>query len=150
MNAGNIGMSMMKRKTHFEVVRQADIVPLIHRSGRGRILSITYDPSLARTREMLLAGAGFEVSTFRDLDEAITACQRISFDLIMLGHSIPLGERKRLVKQVHAQCAAPVLALMRLGEAQLPEADYFFDSSENPARLLETVINILAPKETNQ
>src|SRR5215472_318083 len=141
---------MTKQKNHFEVVRQADIAPLIHSSDRRRILSITFDPSLARTREMLFNGAGFDVSTFRDLNEAIAACQHISFDLVVLGHSIPLEERRRLVKQVHALCAAPVLAMLRHGEARLQEADYFFDSSENPARLLETVINILGPKRGNR
>jgi len=136
-----------KRKSHFEVVRQADIASLIEKSRRFRILSLTYDPSLARTREMLLTGAGFEVSTFSDVDKAIQDCQSNSYDLVVVGHSIPLAERKALVNAVRSRCATPVLAMLRPGEAPVPQADYFFDSTENPARLLTTVQNILRPTE---
>ena len=142
-----IGNPMSKRKTHFEVVQQADIAPLLGDSHRNRILSLTYDPSLARTRELLLTSAGFEVSTFLDVAEAIAACKNRSFDLVVLGHSIPLAERRTLVKEVRSKCATPVLAMLRHGEPRLPEADYFFDSLENPALLLETVMKILRPEE---
>ena len=140
-------MPMNMRKSHFEVVRQADIVSLIESSRRFRILSLTYDPSLARTREMLFSGAGFEVSTFSDVEKAIEDCQSNSYDLVVLGHSIPLTERTSLVKAVHSRCATPVLAMLRQGEAPVPQADYFFDSTENPARLLAMVQDILSPKE---
>ena len=140
-------MPMNMRKSHFEVVRQADIVSLIESSRRFRILSLTYDPSLARTREMLFSGAGFEVSTFSDVEKAIEDCQSNSYDLVVLGHSIPLLERKALVKAVRNRCATPVLALLRHGEPLVPQADYFFDSTESPARLLATVQDILRPTE---
>jgi DNA-binding NtrC family response regulator len=141
-----IGDEMSIRKTHFEVIQQAEIAPLLQNS-HPRILSVTYDPSLARTRELLFTGAGFRVSTYRDVAKAIAACKEISFDLVVLGHSIPLEERKSLVKEVRNHCATPVLALVRHGEAHLPEADYFFNPAESPALLLETVIKILRPKE---
>ncbi|HKV92220.1 MAG TPA: hypothetical protein VJW20_06710 [Candidatus Angelobacter sp.] len=140
-------LSINKQKKHFEVVRQEEIAPLIESSRRFRILSLTYDPSLARTREMLLTGAGFEVSTFSDVDKAIEDCQSNSYDLVVVGHSIPLAERKALVKAVRSRCATPVLALLRHGETPVPQADYFFDSTENPARLLATVQDIVRPKE---
>ena len=139
---------MNERRTHFEVIKQADIPPQLQDSYHGRILSVTNDPSLAVTREMLLTAAGFEVSTFLDVAKAIDACKDKdqSFDLVVLGHSIPLAERRAMAKEVRSRCAAPVLALVRSGEARLPEADYFFDSLENPALLLETVIRILRPE----
>jgi DNA-binding NtrC family response regulator len=139
---------MSRRKGHFEVVRLADIAFLTAGPSHGRILSLTPDPSLARTREMLFARAGFEVATFLDVDEAIAACQKGSFDLIVIGHTIPLAERKALVKELRRRCDTPVLAVLRYGEPRLLEADYFFDSLENPALFLETVINILGPKAT--
>lgn len=141
-----MAIQMNKRKSNFEIVPQADIAPLIANSRRFQILSLTYDPSLAHTREMLLTGAGFEVSTFHDVKMAIAACQSNSYDLVVLGHSIPLAERKALVQAVHSHCAAPVLALLRHGEPPVPKADYFFDSAESPARLLATVQDILRPK----
>ncbi len=142
-----IGNPMSKHKMHFEVIKQADIAPLLQNSQRKRLLSLTYDPILARTRELLFAGAGFEVSTFLDVNKAIAACKETSFDLVLLGHSIPLAERRALVKDVHSSCGMPVLAMLRHGEPRLPEADYFFDSLENPALLLEMVIKILRPEE---
>ena len=143
MTARNeIGDLMAKRKTNFEIVKQADIAPLLANSEQRRILSVTYDPSLAHTREMLFTGAGFEVSTFLDVAKAISACKSEAFDLVVLGHSIPFLERRALVREAHESCAAPVLALIRRGEPRLPEADYFFDPLENPALLLEMVINI--------
>lgn len=138
---------MNKRKSNFEIVTQAEIASLIQSSSRGRILSLTCDPSLARTREMLLTGAGFEVSTFLDVEKAIAAYQSLSFDLVVLGHSIPLAEKKALVKAVRSRCATPVLAMLRHGETPVPQADYFFDSTENPARLLAMVKDILRPRE---
>jgi len=140
-----MAMPMNMRKSHFEVVQQADIAPLIESSRRFRILLLTYDPSLARTREMLFSGAGFEVSTFLDIDKAIEDCQSNSYDLVVLGHSIPLEERTSLVKAVRSRCATLVLAMLRQGEAPVPQADYFFDSTESPARLLATVQDILRP-----
>jgi DNA-binding NtrC family response regulator len=141
-----IGDEMSIRKTHFEVIQQAEIAYLLQDSP-PRILSLTYDPSLARTRELLFTGAGFQVSTYRDVAKAIAACKESAFDLVVLGHSISLEERKLLVKEVRSQCATPVLALVRQGEACLPDADYFFDPLESPALLLETVVKILRPKE---
>jgi DNA-binding response OmpR family regulator len=149
-----IGDEMSNRKTHFEVIKQteiafllqAEVAPLLEDSP-PRILSLTYDPSLARTRELLFTGAGFQVSTYRDVAKAIAACKNDSFDLVVVGHSISLEERESLVKEVRTHCGTPVLALVRHGEARLLQADHFFDSSESPALLLETVIKILRRKE---
>jgi DNA-binding NtrC family response regulator len=140
---------MNKRKNHFSVVRFADIAPLLLIPARPQILSVTQDPSLAKTREMLLASAGFQVSSFLNAVDAIAACRAGSFDLLVVGHSIPLAARRALVKEMRRLCPAPILALVRPGEAPLDEADYSFDSSESPALLLETVEEILHRKVKN-
>ena len=144
-----VGDLMITRKTHFEIIKQEEIASLLENAEQRRILSVTYDPSLAHTREMLFTGAGFKVSTFLDVAEAIQACKSESFDLIVLGHSIPFLERRALVREAHENCVAPVLALVRLGEPRLPEADYFFDPLENPALLLELVISIFHARESD-
>ena len=134
---------MQRRRSHFEIVRQSDIAFLLQKPARARILSITHDPSLARTRELLFSNSGFDVSSFLDTAAAIEKCRREAFDLVIVGHSIPLSERKTLVKALREAGAASILALTRLGDAPLPEADYWFDPSESPALLLETVRRIL-------
>ena len=136
------------RKTHFEIVPKPEIAAAGF-SRKRTILSISYDSSLARTREMLLAAAGFQVATFTDCELAIQACQRQSFDLLLIGHSIPLYERKRLLAELRGLCQAPVLALLRHSESPLPGADYVFDASQSPVQLLETVMNILSADSKN-
>jgi DNA-binding NtrC family response regulator len=146
---------MVTRKTTFEVVKLADIAPLLRDAeilGSGeeaapaRILSVTYDMSLATTREMLFASAGFQVSSVLTVGQAIQLCATESFELVVVGHSIPLAHKQWLLKELRGRCAAPVLAVTRPGESQLAGADYVFDSTESPALLLETVVNILKPK----
>jgi PleD family two-component response regulator len=151
---------MSIRKTTFEVVPLADIAPLLIAHARGeaheagtkaatkgaRILSVTYDPSLAATREMLFASVGFQVSSVLTAKEAMQLCATERFDLIVIGHSIPLSHKQLLVKMLRPHCDAPILALQRLGEPSLPDANYTFDSTLSPALLLETVTNILKLK----
>jgi len=137
------------RKLNFEVVPKSEVLPLREAAPQSqRILSLSYDRSLARTREMLFLGAGFQVTTYMNTALAIQACQRESFDLIVVGHSIPLNERRSLLKEVRELCGTPILAMLRHGEAPLHGADYLFDASQNPAHLLEMVIHILGrPKQ---
>jgi DNA-binding NtrC family response regulator len=152
---------MATRKTTFEVVPLADIAPLlkgaevlgnVEETGPGsaprptKILSVADDISLATTREMLLSSAGFQVSSVLGVDRAIELCATEEFTLVVIGHSIPLEQRKWLLQQLRSRCTTPVLAFRRPGEAPLIEADYIFDSSESPAQLLEMVIDILKPK----
>jgi DNA-binding NtrC family response regulator len=114
-----------------------------------RILSVTYDRSLAATREMLFTGAGFQVATVSTVGHAIQLCAAESFDLIVIGHSIPLQQRELLLKEARRQCGTPTLAFCRHGEPSLSDADYIFDSAESPEFLLETVVEILRPQSRN-
>lgn len=131
------------RKPNFEIVARPDLGPDGSAQPR-RILSVSYDASLARTREMLLYAAGFQVSTYTNSEQAIEACRRQNFDLIVIGHSIPLKEKREMLLQVRALCQTPILALLRYGEAPMQGADYVFDASQSPVQLLEMVINIFS------
>lgn len=148
---------MGMRKTMFEVVPLAKIAPLIANAQvlgekqdagmkaapRARILSVSYDPSLSATRHLLLSSAGFQVSSVLTIEEAMRLCAAEPFDLIVLGHSIPLAQRQLLVETLRRHCDSPILALHRLGEPRLTGADHTFDSTLNPALLIETVSGIL-------
>jgi DNA-binding NtrC family response regulator len=145
----------MSKRPRFEVVPLARIAPLLGRASlpeyptsvkSPRILSVSHDPSLAATREMLFSAAGFEVTSVSTIGEAIQLCVSGTFELVVIGHSIPLQQRELLLKEVRRQCAIPTLALYRVGETQLTGADYIFDSAESPELLLETVIEILTPR----
>ncbi len=149
------------RKTTFEIVPLADIAPLIANAQvlgesldagakqapkHARILSVSYDPSLAATRQMLFASAGFQVSSVLTVKEAMRLCATESFDLIVIGHSMPLEHRQSLVRELRHRCGAPILMLSRPGEHGSTDADYTFDSTLNPALLLETATGILKLK----
>lgn len=148
------------RKTTFEVVPLAHIAPLLGnadvlgktREAEGktarkpaRILSVSYDQSLAVTRELLFASVGLQVSSVLNIDQAIQLCATERFDLIVIGHSLPRAHRQLLFKELRQRCNAPVLALHRQGEPPLTGATYIFDSTLSPALLLEMVTNILKP-----
>ena len=127
----------------------ADIVPLVQPSLRPRILSVSYDPSLLQTRELLFTSEGYRVESLVSISDAIAACLARTFDLVVVGHSIPLEERKVLVNEIRGFCSTPILALSRPGEPPLPEADHSFDSWDSPALLLEKVKDILGGKLKN-
>lgn len=145
---------MASRKTTFEVVKLDDIAALLGAQEAGvkvapkpaRILSVTYDQSLAVTREMLFASVGFQVSSALTIDQAIQFCATESFDLVVVGHSIPRERRQLLLQELRRLWSTPILALQRHGETPLTGADYIFDSADSPALLLETVVNILEPR----
>jgi len=152
---------MAIRKTTFEVVPLVEIAPLLKgakvlgaaqgartktATEPAKILSVTDDVGLATTREMLFSSAGFHVSSVPTVGQAIQLCAVEEFALVVIGHSMPAEQRKWLLKELHGRCTAPVLALRRPGEAPLAGADYTLDSTENPALLLEMVIDILKPK----
>jgi DNA-binding NtrC family response regulator len=146
---------MASRKTTFEVVKLDDIAALLGDAQEAgvkvapkpaRILSVTYDQSLAVTREMLFASVGFQVSSALTIDQAIQFCAAESFDLVVVGHSIPRERRQLLLQELRRRWKTPILALQRHGETPLTGADYIFDSADSPALLLKTVVNILEPR----
>ncbi|HEY2171397.1 MAG TPA: hypothetical protein VGJ30_17355 [Candidatus Angelobacter sp.] len=149
---------MPTRKRTFEVVKLAKIAPLLKdaevignaeeartRKIPARILSVTYDPSLAATREMLFTSVGFQVSSTSSINQAIEFCANKRFDLIVIGHSMPMEQTRFLVKELRQRCDTPLLVLQRPGESLVAGVDYIFDSTESPALLLESVMNILSP-----
>jgi len=149
---------MATRKTTFEVVKLAQIAPLLKdaevlgnaeeaetRPKPARILSVTHDPSLAATREMLFTSVGFQVSSTSNINQALELCTENEFDLIVIGHSMPMEQTKFLVKGLRLRCGTPLLVLQRPGESLVTGVDYIFDSTESPALLLEAVVNTLIP-----
>jgi len=149
---------MATRKTTFEVVKLAEIAPLLRdaeilgNAGEAEprhsatILSVAYDPSLAATREMLFTSVGFQVSSASTIDQALQLCANRDFDLVVIGHSMPLQQKRFLVKELRLRCDTPLLVLQRPGELLVQDVDYVFDSTESPALLLEAVVNIVTPQ----
>lgn len=109
-----------------------------------RILSVSYDANLLATREMLLALNGYSVTSalgFSQASQAMVHCRVGTFELFILGHSIPHDDKLELIRTFRANCAAPILSLVRFGEADVP-CD-FHASPDDPGTFLKTVDEIL-------
>jgi len=96
----------------------------------ARILSISYDEALLRTREMLLKRKGYEVESAIGFSAALHACEHQRFDLVIMGHSIPSEDKEQIIRQLRAVCKTPILALRRPNDPPLKAAEYTLDSGD--------------------
>jgi len=101
-------------------------------------------------REMLFSSAGYRVCSVLSTSAAVKQSESGVFDLIVIGHSIPLNERRFLLHELRGRCTTPTLVLYRLGEARMAGADHVFDAAEGPDVLLETIHNILNSRMCRQ
>jgi PleD family two-component response regulator len=103
-----------------------------------RILSISYDEPLLVTREMMLAQAGFTVTSALGFTEAIEKCNS-GFDLFMIGHSIPIKDKAAIVAVIRQHSRSPILSIRRHGMNPLPDVDLSVDAQDGPQALLNAV-----------
>jgi DNA-binding response OmpR family regulator len=101
-------------------------------SKSKRILSISYDPHLIRTRQVLLEQAGFEVTSVSDMGQARKACTTSDsrFDLVILGHSVPPEDKKGIIDRIKENSDAPILALLRPNELPVEGATASVESMD--------------------
>lgn len=99
----------------------------------GRIFSISYDPTLLRTRELLLEQMGHTVHSAEGFAEAFAMCERgpSAFDLMILGHSIPPEDKRAIIKRCAETCRCPILALTRSNDPEVEEATRSVDSADS-------------------
>jgi CheY-like chemotaxis protein len=116
-----------------------------HSSGclnmaKKKILCISYDESLLRTRQMLLERARFAVTPVIGFTEAIERCKaEKKFDLVLMGHSMPQTDKAALIAIIKKHCPAPLMSIRKHGEQPLPEAEFSLDSQADPAVFIEEV-----------
>jgi DNA-binding response OmpR family regulator len=100
------------------------------------IFLISYDAALARTRELLLRHMGHHVTCAEGFAEAFRLCEEQpspSFDLMILGHSIPHEDKRAIIRRLTQTCPCPVLALTRINEQVVAEADRSVDPMDAEA-----------------
>ena len=103
-----------------------------------RVLSISYDVSLLHTRELLLRGEGYKVESACGYSAAIHACQHGGFDLVVLGHSIPKGDKEQMINVIRTMSSTPILALSLPHEEPLKSADFTLNTLD-PRIFLDAV-----------
>src|ERR1041385_4328019 len=111
-------------------------------SDTATILSVSYDKSLLHTRQLMLEAQGYRVTSAYGFSEAKKHCAAGSFDLFILGHSIPHEDKKELIALFRAHCPAPILSLLRDGEQIVDGAEYQA-SPDDPNRLIEVIEEII-------
>jgi DNA-binding response OmpR family regulator len=107
------------------------------------VLCVSWNPSLASTRERLLAKAGYRVISALGEEEAASRC-RDEADLLVLGHSVPRDKKEEVIKCFRQHSQAPILSLLRPGQDKLPEADFAVEAF-NPVEFVQAVQAILTP-----
>ena len=111
------------------------------------VLSISYDSSLATTRQMLLEQAGYTVTSAFGFLQAMERCHSSEYDIVLMGHSIPRSEKSALVTVIRQHCDAPILSIRVQGDPPLTEADYSVQADEGPTILLAGIRAILEARE---
>jgi CheY-like chemotaxis protein len=111
---------------------------------KRRILSISYDEAILKTRHYLLDRAGYEVVSALRFTEALDHCDQETFDLVVLGHSLPPRDKDALIGTLKGKCRCPVLSMRRTGSEPHPDADYSLDAGEGPEALLQMIEVILS------
>jgi DNA-binding response OmpR family regulator len=105
------------------------------------VIVVSWDQNLARTREMLLTASGYSVASAVGRDQAASYCRSRS-DLLILGHSVPALEKKRMIACYRQYSIGPVLSLLRSHEQKLPEADFGVEAFD-PMEVVQVVRSIL-------
>lgn len=105
------------------------------------ILSVSNYEPLLRIRQLLLEQNGYSVSSAIGIRDVVAHCCRRSYDLLILGHSIPETEKDELARTFREHCAAPVLCLRRYLERGAKTAEYYV-SSQTPQDLVQGIESI--------
>ena len=110
-------------------------------TGPFRILSISYDPNLLTIRHHILEQRGYAVESAEGFVKALQKCTAGNFDLLIMGHSIPHEDKQALLEATKQSCQAPVIAMLRANEPELPDAIASVDPLD-PRALIDEVEKI--------
>jgi DNA-binding response OmpR family regulator len=106
-----------------------------------RILSVSYDEMLLKTRADLLEHEGYEVVSVQGFIASLEECKHDGFDLFILGHSIPHKEKQELIRAFRRSCSAPIVSLLRNCDDSVDEAD--LQVEPDPRKVLDAVAAIV-------
>jgi CheY-like chemotaxis protein len=105
------------------------------------ILCVSWDRSLAETRELLLKQSGYEVTTALGERESFEKCSTKA-DLLLLGHSVPRNEKQKILEHFHKFNSSPALSLLSPGQSKLPDVEYAVEYMD-PPELLSAIQRII-------
>ena len=101
---------------------------------------------------MLLSAEGYEITTADGFAAAEAACKKNSFDLVIVGHSIPPRDQAELVQMVRRECAGVQVLLIRRSDSspEFEQVDFTVNAQDGPGVLLKRVNSIRASTAKGQ
>ena len=114
----------------------------MHRT-KPKVLSVSDDHSVLRTRGLVLKNAGYMVCQAANRDQAMEQCAQDRFDVAVLGASLPYDDRVALAAEVKKFCpSTQVVMFCRIHEAPA-DADAVIDPFDGPGALLFAIESTL-------
>lgn len=117
------------------------------------ILSVSYDTELLTLREAFLRTQGCEVRSVMSIDEAVVLTSTRHFDALIVAHSVPPEDRRRLISAVKQRWPRiPVLAVVADPQEEDKFADASVAGSAGPDALMEALNRLMRehPIESSQ
>jgi len=109
-------------------------------TGHKRILSVGKDPVVVQLRNAVMAAAGYRVSSPHGMADIPKLLESERFDIVVLGHTIPRGERIKLIKSIRAQAKnVPILSLYTSPDTMDRTADCEVNALDGPEALLRGI-----------
>jgi DNA-binding NtrC family response regulator len=116
---------------------------------RHKILNVARNESFLKSRSAILEGAGYEVVPALNILTVERECETDgSFDLVIIGYSLPKGEKRRVMLAIRQFCGqVPMLELYPHGTTPVDhEAEEQLPHPDEPDTLLAKVHEMLARK----
>jgi DNA-binding response OmpR family regulator len=101
---------------------------------------------LLKTRSAVLRSAGYDVSEAACADDAKNLFGDSRFDALIIGHTMPEIERRKLSDMGYKNSTPVVLLCVGRDQSSTIRADVRVDCSEGPAALLDAVASLLGPQ----
>jgi DNA-binding response OmpR family regulator len=121
---------------------------LAKRRTKGRVLTVAYDEPLLQTWALLLEAQGYDAVASKDLESLLQSCKEQVFDVLVLGSSLPLTDKRSMIEAVRGCCPAPVIAVTKKDGQEPDGAD--FHVAPDPEKLLQCVADVISKKSAAQ
>lgn len=79
--------------------------------GKKTVLVVSRHPHLHDVRRRVLEQAGYEVVSIREPEPLEGACRNHKISLVVIGYSVTLAEKRRVIAEALTLCKCPILEL---------------------------------------
>lgn len=109
------------------------------------VLLVSYQPELLDAHARALSAAGYAVTRANTMSAALGAVGPGGYEVMVLAHTIPTGDRRRVEGEAKRRNAKIKIILMYEGQQERDVfASGFVEVSEPPAALVEAVSGLAA------